>query len=198
MSLDSIELLAKTLDADLVVRLAWRGESLDRLRDSRHAALVETTVRRLERNGWLVLPEVSFSIWGERGSIDVLASHPATQTLLVVEVKSAIGDVQELLSTLDRKARLGPIVGRQRGWEVRRVCRLLVVGEGATNRRRVREHAATFQAALPDRGAAVGAQLRHPTRAISGLRFLPFTRPVGMKRLRGPSRASVAKPSRTK
>lgn len=34
------------------------------------------------------MPEVSFSIYGQRGVIDILAWHAATRSLLVIELKT--------------------------------------------------------------------------------------------------------------
>ena len=67
---------------------------------------LEATVRLLGRLGWTTEVEVSFAIWGERGSIDVVAFHPSLGALLVIEVKSAVADSQATLHGLDRKARL--------------------------------------------------------------------------------------------
>ena len=66
------------------------------------------------RDGWDVLPEVTYAIYGERGSIDILAWHPSTRTMLVVEVKTEITSVEELLRRHDAKVRLGPTIGRER------------------------------------------------------------------------------------
>src|SRR4051812_341906 len=66
------------IGADIDVSLRWHGERLDRLLDEDHAAVVEAVVARLTGLGWTVAVEVSFSIWGERGSIDVLAIQPRT------------------------------------------------------------------------------------------------------------------------
>lgn len=71
--------------------------------------------------------EVSFDIRGQRGSIDILAFHPATGTLLVIEVKSVVPDMQAMLHGVDRKARLAPEIARGRGWRVERVARVLVL-----------------------------------------------------------------------
>src|SRR5688572_2019460 len=57
----------------LAIRIQYHGEGLDRLRDRRHAALVDLLVARLRRDGWEVATEVSFNVYGERGSIDILA-----------------------------------------------------------------------------------------------------------------------------
>jgi hypothetical protein len=154
--------LADALGARLDCRLLWNGEALDRLLDESHAALVETVVRWLTSLGWEVATEVSFSIRGERGSIDVFAFHPATATLLVVEVKSVVPDVQATLVTLDRKTRLASEIARGRGWRPSRLGRLLVVREDRTARRRVSAHAATFAGAFPVRGWATRRWLRDP------------------------------------
>ena len=81
---------AAALGGDVDVRIRWRGEHLDRLIDEAHAALVDALVGRLRRLGWIVEVEVSFAIWGERGSVDVLAFHPDFGAMLVVEVKSTV------------------------------------------------------------------------------------------------------------
>ena len=62
----------------------------------------------LEAEGWLTAAEVTYSGYGERGSIDLLAFHPATRTLLVVEVKTEIASVEETLRRHDAKVRLAP------------------------------------------------------------------------------------------
>ena len=54
------------------IALRWHGEELDRLLDEAHARLVDEVVRRSTVLGWVVAVEVSFSRYGERGSIDVL------------------------------------------------------------------------------------------------------------------------------
>ena len=73
---DTLAPIAGALGARVVVRLDWQGERLDRLIDARHAALIELVVRELTSLGWLCATEVTFSVYGERGSIDVLAFHP--------------------------------------------------------------------------------------------------------------------------
>jgi len=130
--------------------------------------------------------EVSFNVYGERGSIDVLAFHPNARVVLVVEVKSAIGDIQATLMTLDRKARLAIRLVRERGWEAREVARLLVVRRGTTARRRIEEFEATFGVSFPERANAVRRWLRRPTRQpISGLWFVSAgTQAVARRRVR--------------
>jgi transcriptional regulator with XRE-family HTH domain len=176
MTLRALEAVARSLGARLDVRLSWNGEALDRLLDADHAALVEIVARTLRSLGWEVVVEASFAIRGERGSIDVLARHPAG-SLLVVEVKSVVPDLQLTIVTLDRKARLAREIARERGWAVPPdaiVSRLLVVAEGRTARRRVEQHAETFRAAFPARGQAVRRWLASPGPGqLAGLLFVP-------------------------
>ena len=162
LTIRALDTIAGTLGARLDCRLLWNGEALDRLLDEAHAALVETLIRWLTSLGWQVATEVSFAIRGERGSIDVLAFHSATATLLVVEVKSVVPDVQATFVTLDRKLRLAPEIGRERGWRPSRLGRLLVVREDRTARRRVSAHATTFAGVFPARGWAVRRWLQDP------------------------------------
>lgn len=173
-TLRALESVASALGARLDIRLSWNGEALDRLLDSAHARLVELTVRRLEACGWETAPEVSFSIAGERGSIDLLALHRPTGSLLVLEVKSVVPDIQAMLAGLDRKTRLAGRIARERGWPIASVSRLLVIGDDRTARRRVAAFEATFRRAYPIRGYAVTRWIRSPDPAqpISGLRFL--------------------------
>ena len=89
---------------DFMVRC--QGGDLDRLLNARHALHVR----------------------GERGVIDILAWHAATRTLLIIELKTEIVDVSELMGTLDKKVRLAPDVARARGWYAARVAVWLIVG----------------------------------------------------------------------
>ena len=160
----------------LSLRVLYHGEALDRLRDTRHAELVECLVQLLRSLGWAVATEVSFNNFGERGSIDLLAFHPSTGILLVIEVKSVVPDIGGTLMTLDRKVRLAPEIARKRGWVPTVVARLLVLPEESTARRRVRHHEATFRNAFPARNVQVNAWLRQPSGPLSGLIFLSSAR----------------------
>ncbi len=167
------EAICRALGADLDIRVRWQSEALDRLLDEAHAGIVDRFVTLLRVAGWQSAVEVTFSEYGERGSIDVLAWYPARRALLVTEVKSIIPDAQATLLPLDRKARLAAKVGRSRGWDSLSVSRVLVVRDGSTNRRRVAALDAMFRAALPLRGAAFRAWLRSPSGSVAALVFLP-------------------------
>ena len=167
-----VRMIAVALGARFEQHVLWQGEALDRLLDAGHATIVERVIRWLRAEGWEAVPEVTFAIRGERGSVDVLAFYPDTGTLLVIEVKSVVPDIQGLLSGVDRKARLAPAVARERGWRVRNVGRVVVLPDDSTTRRRVERHRSTLDAALPARTAAVRAWVRHPVGEMAGILFL--------------------------
>ncbi len=124
--------------------------------------------------GWEVAVEASFSIWGERGRIDVLGFHPVTGALVVCEVKSGISDSQDTVGDLDRKTRLARRVAAERGWAPKSVSRVLFVAASRTARRRVERLEATFGSVFPVLGTAVKRWLRDPRGSISGLMFVTY------------------------
>jgi transcriptional regulator with XRE-family HTH domain len=165
--------IAAAVEIDLDLRARSRGSDVDRLVNAGHAALAERTLRWIgEVASWVVRPELSFSIYGERGVIDIAAWHPATRALLVVEIKTAIVDVGELLGTLDRKIRLATAVVAPMGWNPVVVGACLIVAESSTNRRAIRAHGATFRAALPDGIAPLRRWLRAPAGPLRALAFV--------------------------
>ena len=164
--------VARALGARIDVTLRWRGGDLERLLNARHSALHESVARWFgSLPGWVIAPEVSFAIYGERGIIDVLAFHAASGALLVVELKTDVVDVQELIGTLDRKRRLAARVARERGWQPATVSAWLVIWDTRTNRRRVGAHRAVLGAAFPYDGRAMRRWLRQPREPVSGLSF---------------------------
>jgi hypothetical protein len=165
---------ANALGARVDLRLSWNGEALDRLLDSAHAQLAESMVAVVRGAGWEVAAEVTFQIRGERGSIDLLAWHAASRLLLVIEIKSVVADIQAMLASLDRKARLARDIGAGRGWSPIAIGCLVVIGETRTSRRRVEALAETFNATLPARAVAVRRWLKSPSadEPLRGLLFL--------------------------
>jgi transcriptional regulator with XRE-family HTH domain len=173
-ALRTIRELAAALDIriDLVPR--WRGADLERLINSGHARLHEQVARHFAAlDGWEAVPEVSFSIFGERGVVDVMAWHRVSRTLLVVELKTDIVDINELIGTLDRKRRLAPRIGHERGWVPAAVGCWLIVSATSTNRRRVDAHRTVLRSALPADGRSVARWLRQPIGPMQGLSFWP-------------------------
>jgi hypothetical protein len=183
MSLRRLRRIFRVFDADVVVVVRWRGGSLDHLLDARHAHLAESTISRLAAAGWTIQPEVSYSVFGERGSIDLLAWHESSRTLLVIELKTELTSVEETLRRHDSKVRLAPGIARERfGWDPAVVARLLVLPEDRTARRRIEEHRATFRRAYPLGNAAVRRWISNPQGAMAGILFLTDTTAARVRR----------------
>lgn len=167
------------LDGGARVSTWWHGAAADRLLDERHAGIVERAVGVLIRRGWTVALEVTFSEYGERGSIDLLGAHLRRRAIVVGEAKGSIGSIEETNRSLDIKVRHAPKLAEERfGFRPRTVGRLLVVPEDRSIRRIVAAHARTMGVAYPARGHEVRAWLRDPDRPIRGIWFLSDLRPA--------------------
>jgi transcriptional regulator with XRE-family HTH domain len=143
-SVSVIRAHAAALDIRAEWRVVGRGADVARLLDEEHAAIVETLAASLARQGWRVEAESSYSEYGERGRIDLLAFDPATRVLAVVEVKTELADLQELFGSLNVKARLAARLGRRRGWNATRVVSVIAPAATSANRSIVTGHPALF------------------------------------------------------
>jgi transcriptional regulator with XRE-family HTH domain len=191
VSIPALRRLGRALGAEIVIGVRWRGAEVDRLREADHALVVGVVVRLLESLGWLVRTEVTYNEYGERGSIDVLAFHPGTRTLLVIEVKSELVSVEETLRRLDQKTRLAPAIAMaQFGWSAARASPLLALLDTRTTRRRVARHDAVLRRAFAIRGLRAKAWLRTPSDTSGLLLYVSVNagdgarrRPVGVRRV---------------
>jgi transcriptional regulator with XRE-family HTH domain len=179
------------LDARWEPTVSWRGGALDRLLDEDHSHLVAATVARLRASGWSVDVKVTYSSYGERGSIDVLAARSAVGAVVSVEVKSELTSVEATLRKMDEKCRLVRRVLCQHryGFEPSAVGSLLVLPATDTSRRRLGASAIVLDAGLPARGPAVRRWLTEPQGNLHGVWLLADTNRGGGTRARGgPSR----------
>lgn len=174
--------VAAALEVRLEVLPRSRAADFERIANARHASLAEAVMARIAGlPGWVVRPEVSFGIYGERGVVDVLGWHAEKRALLVIELKTELVDVGELLGALDRKRRLGAAIAEPLGWKPATISAWLIIGEGMTNRRRAYSHAATFRAAFPNDGRTARAWLADPSHDLRALTFFSY-RPAGTAR----------------
>ncbi len=171
LSLRTIRAIVAVLDIRLELLPRWRGGDLDRMLNARHSALHESVARSFAADlpAWTLAPEVSFSIWGERGAIDILAWHPGRRAILVIELKTDIADANELVGTVDRKRRLAAEVAGERGWDPATVSVWVIVAASRTNRRRIAAHRAMLRAAFAADGRSIKSWLRDPDRPIAAL-----------------------------
>ena len=120
---------------------------------------------------WVRAHEVSFAIYAERGIIDILAFHPSTGSLLVIELKTELISVEDVMATMDVRLRHATKIARDRGWTPRSVSAWLVFADSDTNRRRVRAHSATLRAAFPSDGRRMRQWIRDPAGSVRALSF---------------------------
>ena len=184
-TLVTIRRVAASLGVFVALNPHWRGADLARLLDYNHAALVEAVVERISAAGWTVRPEHTFSIWGERGSIDVMAWLPAARALALVECKTSLPDLQDALSTMDKKRRLAPEIARIEGWDPTAFASVLVLPDSTWARNRVRNSNAIFDAALPARTVEVRCWIGAPSGNLRGIWFLPNDSTTNAMRGRG-------------
>ena len=199
VTLDTLRRVFVAVGAGFDGQVLWRGPALDRLVDARHAALVGAAATRLQRFGWQVVPEVSYSEFGERGSIDLLGWRAEEQAVVVEEIKSELTRTEETLRKLDEKARLvvTKLAYDRLGWRPRVIGRVLVLPDTDRARRQVRSHGVVFDSALPARGPQVRDWLRRPVGDIAGILFVADITPDGTNAARpGTQRVRVRRGGR--
>lgn len=173
LTLGSIRRICEPLEIRVELQPRSRGADLDRMVSARHSALHESVARALARDfpDWEMAHEVSFSIWGERGVVDLLLWHPGRRALLIIELKTEIVDTGDLLSTTDRRRRLAREIVKERGWDPVTVSTWAIVSPSRTNERRVAEHRSLLRSAYPGDGRQMRRWLRDPVGPISALSF---------------------------
>jgi len=187
--LGTIRRVADALDARFDTFVRWQGGDLGRLINARHAAMHEAMARSFASlDGWVTEPEVSFSIYGERGIIDVLAWHPGRRILLVIELKTEFVDVNELMGSVDRKRRLAAAIARERGWDPAAIGAWVVIADSRTNRRALAAHETVLRAKFPVDGRTMRSWLRRPEGRCDALSFLPWVHDTGVRRDLAPIR----------
>lgn len=172
LSISTLMRVASALEIRIDWVPRWRGGELDRMLNSGHAAMHEAAALEFAGTDWLTAAETTFAIYGERGVIDILAFHPPTGALLVIELKTDLVDVQGLIGAVDRYRRLAPQIARERGWAIRSVSCWVLLRNTPSNHRRLAAHATVLRNAFPDDGRQMRGWLRQPDGAVAALSFL--------------------------
>lgn len=171
--LSRIRSLFEAMDGRAQLVPWWNGAAADRLLDERHAALVERGVTLLMARNWDPHVEVSFSEYGERGSIDIFAAHQTMRAVAICEVKSVIGSLEDLNRILDVKERLAPTIAYKRlGWRPRVAGRILILPRDTSVRRAINSHGVTMRSLYPGGSREVRAWLRQPTTQLRAMWFV--------------------------
>jgi transcriptional regulator with XRE-family HTH domain len=187
LSLETIRQIGAAIEIRVELLGRWRGGDADRLLSRRHSMLAESIASFLASyTDWIIEPEVSFAIYGERGVIDQLAWNSGAGHLLIIELKTAFVDVNETLGTLDRKRRLIRSIAAERGWQPKHVSMWLIVSDTRTNRRHAMEHSTLLRSRFRLDGRQLRGFLRHPTEATTGLAFWTDSNPGSTGQRGGP------------
>lgn len=170
--------------ASVRVTAWWNGAELDRLIDGEHARVLGTSIDWLRRLGWdRIDSEVTFNHFGDRGSIDLFAAQELTRSVVVGEIKSAWGSLEETLRSIDVKARLAPQLAAERfGFAPLNIAVLLAFPAERTARRIAERHSAVLDAAFPARTMDVRRWLRRPSGHMRGLWFVTDVHSHGPER----------------
>jgi hypothetical protein len=173
LALWKVRRIFSAVDATAEIEIRWRGGEADRLLDEQHAELLGAAAAILRRCGWKVFSEVTYSVYGERGSVDLLGVHEATRSAAVIEGKTEVASAEEAQRRFDVKCRLAPDLVRERvGWRPRHLGRILLVTDTKTNRRRIQGLSDLLSDGYPARTTQVSRWLRSPTSDLGGIWFL--------------------------
>jgi transcriptional regulator with XRE-family HTH domain len=181
MTLGMLRQVAAALEIRLELLPRGRGAELDRILNARHSALHESVARALAHDfpDWTMASEVSFAIWGERGVIDLLLWHPVRRAPLIIEFKTELVDVGDLLAAMDRRRRLAAKIVEPGGWHPRTVSSWVILAASRTNARRLSEHRTVLRTAFRAGAREMRRWLRDPVGSIAALSMwrAPTTHP---------------------
>jgi transcriptional regulator with XRE-family HTH domain len=136
-------------------------------RDAAHARCVGHVERRLAAAGWKVAREVEVGGNRSRGWIDVLAFHPSTGLVLVIEVKTELHDLGQIERTLGWYEREAWAAARRRGWRPGAVVGALLLLATDANEGRLHSNRELLAVAFPVRATTLASSV------TSGLRQGP-------------------------
>ncbi len=149
----------------------------ERQRDPAHARCATHVGRRLERDGWLVASEVEIGGNRSRGWIDLLAFHPGTGLLLVIEIKTEIHDVGAIERSLGWYEREAWAAARRLGWQPRRTLGALILLATDANDERIRANRETFGRVFPFRARGLAMAVRNGRPPIGAGRSMAMVDP---------------------
>ncbi|HEV8545581.1 MAG TPA: hypothetical protein VGQ64_04775 [Candidatus Limnocylindrales bacterium] len=114
--------------------------------------------------------------------IDVVAWHSASRIMLVIELKTRIVDINDLMATMDVRRRVAWQIAQDHGWDCVAVGVWVVVAPGRSNARALSDHATVLRAKFPADGRTMRRWLSKPTGNVSGLSFMPEVRVADLGR----------------
>jgi len=122
-----------------------------RQRDAAHAMCVAYVARRLIAAGFRVAREVEIVHGRSHGWIDLLAWHPLSGLVLVIEVKTVLDDVGDVERQLAWYRREGWAAARRLGWRPKRVAGWLLALATTANDDVIRANREAWAQTFPGR-----------------------------------------------
>lgn len=157
LTFSTARVLLESMGARLVVSVdaPYLGDR-ERQRDPAHARLSAHVVARLRRSGWLVRTEVEIGSNRSRGWIDILAVHPGTGLMLVIELKTEIRDLGGIERSLGWYEREAWVAARRLGWRPHRALGCLLLLATEANELRLAANRASIDVGFPLRARHLG------------------------------------------
>ncbi len=181
-SLDVVDRISRALglEAELVLRpplvLGAHGQ-----RDLVHARCTGYVERRLRTAGWRTAREVELILGRSHGWIDVLAFHPRSETLLVIEIKTRLDDLGAIERHLGWYGRSAGDTARRLGWQPRRITSWLLVLASDEVEGVIRHNSDLLARAFPLRARAMLEWLSAGNDSVTG-RGLAMLDPASKRR----------------
>jgi transcriptional regulator with XRE-family HTH domain len=152
LTFETAERLLAAMGARLVIAVdtPFLGDR-QRQREPAHARCAAHVATRLRQAGWEVATEVEVGGDRSRGWIDVLAYHPLTGWLLVIEIKTEIHDLGAIERSLGWYEREAIVAASRLGWRPRRSLGCLLLLATSANDGRVSDNREPIAVGFPVR-----------------------------------------------
>ena len=180
-SLDLAWAIADRLGIDLQLA-ASAPLVVDRRRsDLVHARCAGYVERRMHGSGWLVAREVEVMLGRSHGWIDLLAFHPTSRLLVIVEIKTRIVDIGAVERQIAWYEREALDVARRLGWRPRRTSAWLLLLASDEVEAALSIHRELLRRSFPDR-APVMRRIAANQSATAAKRGLALIDPTSRRR----------------
>jgi transcriptional regulator with XRE-family HTH domain len=157
VTLATADRLLAAMGAELNLRAVAPFLADSRQRDPAHAQCVAHVARRLQGAGWRIATEVEIGSDRSKGWIDILAWHPNTGVVLMIEVKTELLDLGSIERTMNWYLREAWSAARRLGWRPTRVRGCLLVLSTEVVEQRIRENRDTLGRVFPIRAQALSS-----------------------------------------
>jgi DNA-binding XRE family transcriptional regulator len=146
-----------------------------------HARCLAYAERRFERDGWMVARELEVMSGRTHGWIDLLAFHPLSRTMIIVEVKTRLDDVGAVERQIAWYEREAAAVALRLRWHPRRTLSWLLLLASDEVETPLSVQKQLLRRSFPDRAAAMRVICADGT-AVAERRGLALIDPTSRRR----------------